>query len=157
MPAPKVAVVMRVRQCGENARAQFPITPLRVVFAMLALVICGWFALGIRQAHDIAGATSIVSGQAPLDAGQDNRVAALLRSAGALNPDAAVDVLRGRLALNEGHRFEAQRILGDVVRREPMNLEAWIWLGQAAYGNAQLQKLTIGNIARLDPQVAGGR
>jgi hypothetical protein len=48
-----------------------------------------------------------------------------LKSAGSLNPDLEVDVLRGQLALDQGHQAKARSILFSVIRREPKLLAAW--------------------------------
>ena len=125
----------------------------RALTLLLALLACAWFALGIRQAHDTAQADAIVSGTAALSNVQADHAASLLTAARFLNPDAEVDVLRGQLALRQGDRAAARRILGDVVQREPMNVVAWLWLAKSSSGDERLGVLALHQIARLDPTV----
>lgn len=119
--------------------------------AVVALVVCGWFVIGVRQAHDLAAATSIV------DAGRaagPNRLAAAaadLRAAAFLDPDQEVNILRGRLAIARGQVPRARLILGGVTGVEPMNLEAWIWFTGASLGSPREARVGTARIAQLDP------
>jgi predicted Zn-dependent protease len=125
----------------------------RVATLSLALIACAWFVLGIRQAHEIAGATQIVSQQSSPSAGQARKAASLLSSAGTLDPDIEVDVLRGRLAFVRGQLAAARRVLESVVRREPENLEAWSWLAKASAGAPATFRLAVAAVDRLLPKV----
>ena len=125
----------------------------RVAVLVVATVACAWFVLGIRQAHEIARATSIVSQQGPPAPAQARTAASLLHSAGTLNPDLEVDVLRGRLALARDDLPAARRILESVVHREPQNLEAWIWLARASSGSPSAFRLAVSRIKTLLPNV----
>ncbi len=104
----------------------------RATILVLALVCCAWFALGARQAHKVAQAAAIVEPGHPLSAHQAQRAGAALSTARTLNPDLQVDVLRGELAIDQGHPAEARRILTSVTRREPQNLQAWVQLARAS-------------------------
>jgi hypothetical protein len=108
---------------------------VRPVIVLFALVCCAWFALSARQAHEVAVATSIVNAKPPLSSGQVQRAAKALRSAASLNPDLEVDVLRGQLALDQGHRAQARSILFGVIRREPKLLAAWQLYARASIGD----------------------
>jgi predicted Zn-dependent protease len=111
---------------------------LRVLIACAGVAACAWFALGIRQAHDIQRATSMVgglTGQTRLSTAQAKTANSLLDSAGTLNPDRTVDLLRARVALLRHDRTEAKRILLAVVAAEPANLDAWYGLATSAYDN----------------------
>jgi predicted Zn-dependent protease len=83
---------------------------------------------------------------------QARSATAALSSAGHLNPDSTVDVLRAELAYTEGHQPEAVRILVSVVHREPDNVAAWAQLA-AATARGPLFQLAIRNVARLDPKI----
>ena len=84
---------------------------------------------------------------------QAPRVDSLLRSAKTLNPDLTVNVLQGRLALLQNDKARALRILKDVVRREPMNLLAWVYAAEAAYRQDEASlRLALSKIAQLDPK-----
>lgn len=121
----------------------------RVVICAVALVACAWFAVGIRQAHDIAAATGAIASHG--SARQLADAQSSLGSAAFLNPDQEVQILRGRLAIDQGHPQRAQRILAAVTRAEPMNLEAWIWLTGATLGDPPLAHAALDHIYQLDP------
>src|SRR5690348_8547698 len=94
----------------------------RVLIVCAGVVVCAWFVVGIRQAHNISRVTSIVeglNGQNRLTAAQAADAISLLNAAATLNPDRTVDVLRARVALLRGDRARAKRILLGVVASEP--------------------------------------
>jgi hypothetical protein len=128
---------------------------LRLGAVVAALVVVGWFALGIRQANGISQATGLVTGASHLTAVQAARARSALDTAATLNPDRTVDILRGQLALDRGRSAEAQRILLAVTREEPQNLTAWIQLAYAAARNHhdRLLALTGRRISALFPEV----
>jgi predicted Zn-dependent protease len=107
----------------------------RVVAVLFALLCCAWFALSARQAHNVAVASSIVNDNPPLTAAQVRRATDSLNAAASLNPDLEVDVLRGQLAIDQGHRAQARRILFGVIRREPKLLAAWQQYARASAGD----------------------
>jgi predicted Zn-dependent protease len=107
---------------------------VRIAALALALAAAAWFAIGVRQAHDLGHATSIVSG-GRLSASQARRASDLLHSASFLNPDRQVDVLRARVYLGRGNEPEARTLLRRVVAAEPEYLDAWIWLAHASVGD----------------------
>jgi cytochrome c-type biogenesis protein CcmH/NrfG len=125
----------------------------RASLALLALAVCGWFALGIRQAHDTAAATAIIPPQGPVSAEQVSRATSLLRDARQLNPDQQVNVLLAQLTLVSGHAPRARQILGDVVRREPQNLDAWAWLAHASANEPHAFNLALRRVRQLEPSV----
>jgi Tfp pilus assembly protein PilF len=126
---------------------------LRAAILALAVVVCAWFALGVRQATDTRDATPLIDGQSRLDAARARHAASLLHAAGQLNPDAQVDILRGELALQQGNVARAQRILDDVTRREPDNLNAWIWLAHASPHDPATFRRALAHARRLVPAV----
>ena len=97
----------------------------RVAVILFALVCCAWLALGARQAHLVNQATGLVAPGHRLSPQQARHASDLLHSASTLNPDLQVDVLRGQLAIDQGHLAEARQILRSVILREPKNLAAW--------------------------------
>jgi hypothetical protein len=119
----------------------------------LAAIVCAWFAIGIRQAHDTAKASSILSAGAPLNASQAAHVTALLRGAKLLNPDEQVAVLRGELAIRRNDLAAARNILRAVLRAEPMNLQAWAWLAKASSNDPSTFLLALLHINQLEPRV----
>jgi predicted Zn-dependent protease len=133
------------------------VTIARIGLVAVAVVACAWFALGIRQAHEIAQATSIVSQARAPTPSQAREADALLGSAGALNPNLEVDVLRGRVALARGNLVGARRILTSVVRREPENVEAWIWLARASNDSPATFRLAVTRVEQLIPTLPARR
>ena len=130
-----------------NERALVP----RAVLLLVACVICAWFALGARQAHDVAQARAILSSAGTLPGARAGRVASLLGAAAFMNPDSEVDVLRAELAVARGQSAEAQRLLLGVVHREPLNAAAWFSLAQHST-NGRTIKLAFARLAVLVPR-----
>ena len=118
-----------------------------------AVVICAWFALGIRQSHDLDAATNIVSAHAPVTPAQARRAAALLDQAGQLNPDRSVDLARSELALRRGRGAQARAIALGVVRAEPENIEAWLAYGTASAHDPRAFALALRHLEALAPTV----
>ena len=122
----------------------------RPMLLVSALLLCTWFAVGIRQARDVTAATNIINTRQAAPRHKLETAAAALDAAKFLNPDQnVVDILRGRLAINRGQVVQARRILA-VTRREPLNLSAWVWYTGANLGNRQAQ-IGAARIAELDP------
>jgi predicted Zn-dependent protease len=129
-------------------------TVLRASLGLLAIAICAWFVLGVRQARDTARATALVNSSTQLSSADGARARSLLNSAGTLNPDLTVDMLRGQLALDENDNRRAAQILASVTRREPMNLDAWVLLAQATQtGDRQAFARAIRAVGTLDPRI----
>jgi hypothetical protein len=124
----------------------------RLSICVVAILVCAWFALGIRQAHDISRATNIVAQPGAIPATDLRAAASALHAAAPLDPDHEVDILRGRLAVKEQDPRRAERILKTVVRDEPMNLEAWIWLAGVSLIDPPEARIALAHIARLDPR-----
>lgn len=127
----------------------------RVAIVGLAVVVCAWFAVGIRQAHDIDRATSIVAAANVPTPAQAQRAQSLLDSAAWLYPGTEVDVLKGRLAIERGRRAQAVAIERRVTAREPLNVDGWVWLAQS-YTNPTLGTRALSHVAQLAPKVPGG-
>ena len=103
---------------------------LRGIGVVLALVVCAWFALGVRQAHDTSRANSIVSSDDGVSAAQAAHAASLLELGRHAQSGLAGRHAPGRAALAQNDRARAVRIVEDVTRREPMNVEAWLPLAE---------------------------
>ena len=123
---------------------------VRFAVISVAIVLCAWFALGATEAHDLSRATAIVRNSSSLSADQAAHVQALLSSASTLNPDRTVNLLRGIVAHDRGQRRRAIRILEQLTRDEPMNLDAWVYLAQAALGDNVLVQHAVAQIGVLD-------
>jgi thioredoxin-like negative regulator of GroEL len=123
----------------------------RALSLLVAIAICAWFVVGIRQAHDTAQASAILSGAATLNTAQREHAGSLLRSAGFMNPDTEVDLLRAQLALTRGHSTQAEEILLSVVNKEPLNSQAWFSLAQHST-NSRTLLLALSHLARLVPK-----
>ena len=121
----------------------------RVAVLVAALVVCAWFVLGIRQAHDLAQATTIVQQKQALTASQSAHAASLLRSAGALNPDRQVDLVRAELDIRGSDSAAAKRILESVLRAEPDNLLGWDLLATISGSDTRTLLLAYKHIAEL--------
>ena len=118
---------------------------------ILAVALCAWFVLGIRQADDVTRATNAIEGSRVLTVTQLHTIDSWLQAARTFNPDAEIDILRGRAAIKAGRIGLAQRILAGVSRDEPMNLEGWIWLAGSALGDPSRARRAVAQIDKLDP------
>jgi predicted Zn-dependent protease len=129
-------------------------TAARASVVVFAVAACGWFALAARASDDLDRASAIVSAKARLTPAQAARARSLLDSAGTLNPDTAVDLLRAKVALGRNDEPGAVRTILSVTRREPLNLQAWVALAQANLNhNSRLVVLAVSNIGKLDRRV----
>jgi predicted Zn-dependent protease len=127
----------------------------RYGLALVALLVSAWFGLGFYQAQQTGKASALIGGGNRLSARQAQQARSTLDSAGTLNPDRAVDVLRGQLATDQRDYASAIRILSAVTAREPLNLTAWAELGVAAAkaGNRGVLVIAGRHIAQLIPRV----
>ena len=105
---------------------------LRLAVSSLAVVVCVWFGLGVVQARDETRATALIDRPGTLSAALTAKVLRLLDSAGTLNPDRDIDILRAQAQTRTGDSAAALRTAQRVVRDEPQNVDAWIVLGFAA-------------------------
>lgn len=124
----------------------------RIGLALLALLVAAWFGLAAVQVRDTNRAADILSGARTLSAEQARRVDSLLSSASSLNPDRTVDLLRAEVDYARGRRSRATRILENLVRREPMNIDAWIMLARTGFPHPGIVNRAVQHIARLDPK-----
>jgi hypothetical protein len=107
------------------------VTRARPGLLALAFVLTAWFTVGFVQARGTDAAGRLVGRLSALSPAESRRAAGLLATAGTLNPDRQVDILRAELALHHRADREAARILQSVVRDEPDNVAAWHLLGSA--------------------------
>lgn len=133
-------------------RAQRHSSVLRAAGAVAALILCAWFAIGIRQARDTARAQAFVTTHKVANANQARAVDSLLAAASLLNPDTTVSLLRGRVASERGNPAEAERIIIPVTRQEPQNLDAWLSLAYVSGTDQKLFFHALAEVKRLDPK-----
>jgi predicted Zn-dependent protease len=124
----------------------------RVATLLLALLACAWFALGARQAHEMTKATNLLESSSSLSSRQLHEAQSWLDSAATLNPDRTVDILRARALIKAGQARNAEQLLESVTRREPLSLEAWIWLAGSALGDPPVARRALAHIDTLDPR-----
>ncbi len=89
---------------------------IRYAVAAIAVVVCAWFALGARQAHEIdtASTTPDVA-----------RAASALTSAKFLYPGNDVRILQAQLDLKRRRYGDARRLLAKMIAAEPQNIFVW--------------------------------
>jgi len=124
----------------------------RWICAALALVVCAWFALGIRQAVNTSRASAIANQGSYLTAAQVRRVSSLADSARLLNPDKEPDVLLGQAEVEHGDFQRARRVLQRVTRSEPRNIEAWVWITKASGSDPVLFYAALIHVRELEPR-----
>jgi hypothetical protein len=125
----------------------------RLLLAGFALVVCAWFGLGIRQAHETAAATAIVNQSANVSGAAAAHASALLNSAGTLNPDVEIKILRSQLALRRGDYPRAIALAREATRQEPSNVSTWLAVAVANYDSGKVDLRVVGKMAVLDPQL----
>jgi hypothetical protein len=128
---------------------------LRIAVVCLAVVIGAWFVLGWVQARDTGRADALLSATSSPRAAEAAQIGSLLSSAGTLNPDRTVDLLRARLALYRHDYARAIRILEGVTRSEPQNVLAWAQLGftEGAAGMIALARRAGKHVVQLAPPI----
>lgn len=121
----------------------------------VAVLACAWYALGAVQAINTSRATALLSGR-PISPRRAAEVRSLLDTAGTLNPDQTVNLLRGQLAYAQGHVSQARRIFVSVTQAEPQNLQAWL---QLAYHSQSTRYflLALSRVDQLLPPVRQAR
>jgi hypothetical protein len=125
----------------------------RGALSVLALLAAAWFAIGVLQARETSRASAIVSASPQLSPAQARRASDLVHSAGVLNPDRQLDVLRARVDLARRNAPAARTILKRVVADEPFNLGAWVWLARASVGDLKDFYAAAFRIRQLVPPV----
>jgi predicted Zn-dependent protease len=120
------------------------------------VVICAWFALGARQAHNLSAATAIVTSTHRLTHAQSERAASLLDSAAILNPDRQVKLIRAQLEAEVGNPVTAIALAEQVTRAEPVNPIAWDALARVAGSNATVFENALHEIRVLVPPLPPG-
>jgi predicted Zn-dependent protease len=133
-----------------------PTRAASIVCAVLAIIVCAWFALGIRQARDTNRAQSIVTSARTISPAQAERATSLLQSARTLNPDREVDILEAQADVERGALEAARHILLAVTRAEPENIEGWAWLARASSNDPKLFLLALARARKLEPIVPPG-
>ena len=130
-----------------------PVLAARISLAVVALVACAWFALGIRQAHDLGHAVSIVT-SASVSPGQAAHAESLLNAAGALNPDVEVKLVRAELALRQGDARRAVALAAQAAKDEPQNVLTWDEVAKLSSGNLSALLVAFKHIRELSPPVS---
>ena len=124
-----------------------------VLCAAVALVLGAWFALGARQAIDTQRASAIASAGTTATAAQVREVRSLVRGARFVNPDRQPEVLLGQIEVERHHYARARAVLEPVIRSEPENLQAWLFLAETADKNHELLRQALKHLHRLEPRV----
>ena len=129
-------------------------SPLRWLLAAGAVVLCAWFALGTVQAHDENRATALIDGSGTPSPALTARILNLLDTAGTLNPDRDIALLRSQAQTRAGRDAAAVRTAEGVARAEPLNIDAWTVLAFAAQPIDPAEaRLARAHQARLAPPV----
>jgi hypothetical protein len=100
--------------------------------AVSAAALCAWFVLGTVQAHDENVATALIDNTGTPSPALTHRILSLLDTAGTLNPDRDIALLRSQAQTRAGRDAAAVRTARAVTRAEPLNIDAWTVLAFAA-------------------------
>jgi hypothetical protein len=127
---------------------------VRLAVLLFAIAACAWFALAYVQARDLDRATELLDQPGTPSRAQTNEILSLLRTAGTLNPDRSVEIVRAQAEERAGQRAAALRTMEAVVRAEPKNAIAWLVLGFVASSqDPPLAKLAHLRVRQLVPPV----
>jgi hypothetical protein len=127
---------------------------IRYLIAAIAVVVCAWFVIGVRQVHEVdAAATLLNNPSTERSTPVQQRARSLLDAAAFLNPGVDVTLLRAQLAENERDYVRAWRLIDQATAAEPTNIEAWLGylklrLLHPSFGNG---KLLVSRLHQLDP------
>jgi predicted Zn-dependent protease len=125
----------------------------RVALVAVALVGCGWFALGARAARDEQQVTRLVASSARLTTAEAATAERRLDAAAAVDPDRNLDILRAEVVQRTGDIPAEVRILQRVVRSEPQDIYGWLLLYYAAYREPALSRYALARVHALAPRV----
>lgn len=125
----------------------------RVLLAVTALLALGWLAVSLRDDMVQTRALASVSFAQDVPAARLTRAADRLRSAELLNPDQTLRLYRANFYARQGQTSRGVRLVEDVVRREPENLDAWGLLFRLTNGtNPRLAARATAQLRRLNPR-----
>lgn len=126
----------------------------RTVAVVLAIVVCAWFALGVRAFKDQEGVIASLGGLGTVSAMQARADRAALRDAAILNPDQGVNLLRAQLDSRAGDSRAGLRLAAQVARREPQNINAWLLIAVLAHPNSARYRTATARAHLLAPTVS---
>jgi hypothetical protein len=130
-------------------------TALRWALLATAVVVCAWFALGAVQTHDQDRATTLLDRFSTPTPALTAQILSLLSTAGTLNPDRNVELLRSQALTRAGRNAAGIAAALRVTRAEPQNVDAWVVLGFAAQRtDPALARLARAEELKLAPPVA---
>jgi len=135
-----------------RASAPVPIAA-RIVLVVLALVVCAWFALGVRAFKDENAADASITVPGAIAAAQARADRALLEEARVLNPDQNVDLIIAQLDARTGDRPAALTIAHRVARSEPENVNAWLLITELAPRSSAAYRQAAAHARLLAPPV----
>lgn len=125
----------------------------RIGLAVLALVVAGWLAVGLRAAIPEARGLALAREGAVTPARQ-LEVQRRFRNARSLNPDSGPQVKEASFLLAKRRPREAARLLEPVLRDEPDNAEAWaILAGATERTDRRRNAQALAQLRRLKPPV----
>lgn len=126
----------------------------RFAIAALAVAACAWFVIGVIQADNQSRATALIQGGGTPTPAQTSQIQHWLDTAGTLNPDRNIDLLRAQAEVRAGQSVKALAVMKRVVREEPRNADAWIVLGFAAQEpDPALARFAHAKVLELAPRV----
>jgi hypothetical protein len=126
---------------------------LRLALAAVAVVAVSWFTVGVRQAHEVDAATTLLNQDVGHNAAKGRRIGSLLSSAAFLNPGVDVVLLRAQLDMAERNFAGAKVLVDRAVAAEPGNLNVWISALHLAidHPSAENAQQIVRHLRRLDP------
>jgi hypothetical protein len=126
---------------------------LRWALLACAVIVCAWLVLGEVQTRALDQATGLVDQPTTPTPADTAHILSLLSTAGTLNPDENVALLRSQALTRAGRDAAGLSVAEQVAREEPMNADAWVVLGFAAKRNPALAHYASAQLLKLVPPV----
>jgi hypothetical protein len=130
---------------------------IRLGLLTVAVIVCAWFALGIRASHDAGVVSAILQAHNNPTPAEAAKARSALGDAEVLNPDQNLQILRAQIEFHSGNVAAGISIAKSVVKREPLNVSAWLVLELfTRQADPALNRLAQERVSQLVPPVRVG-
>ena len=122
----------------------------RLLLALAALAAAAWLALALVQARAEERAFNVGFSGPKTTHTQIEAGLADARDARRLAPDAQPKLLEWKILLRDGRRAQAEALLRGIVRLEPGNYDAWLYLSRTS-AEPSVARRARAEVAELGP------
>jgi hypothetical protein len=130
-------------------------TAVRWLLGAGAVLVCAWFALGIRAGHDIDAVNALLADHSSLTRAQATSADGRLSDAALLDPDESIDSTRAIVQARAGQPRRAVATARAVARAHGLDLNAWLVTEYLAGGGVDpaVHRSAVAHTAALVPPV----